>query len=439
MTEIAFSKIVCEFLKGLSQKLSRNINEEPSHKHYIFGADSMVEDIYNGNTSFFSWEDRKVHLVRNSVYHLGKRFFRPADIRENHISWKKSPYKGMVPDSFKGGLTLKDYEAAIKKDPKGVTQRIVEELVENGMKVQLKKFVKHTAKMDECGDPPSINDFYTFRQMMLVVLAVENTTHRPIRFHSVKGVTHDPGDSIGYRDFDDKDGTPTVYHHQMKRLEPGEVLLIPECFILAPLGWDPNEQKEYDPTSAWGNGEIMYAEGIIDLTLLPDFKIIGPSFTPQHLRLRASELPKDSFAARKLDLTKLHAIGKHIFCGSCPYVFGVNEQGVTYLGDILTFGYNEIDISEYDAIEIHELEEETAYIETLHLDDDLKSSEVIMNRGDHLRIENPARAYRLLRIKGHYEAAFDGYSDEIIAHKHRLIQGQMERMREDLCFYQNRL
>jgi hypothetical protein len=155
-----------------------------------------------------------------------------------------------------------------------------------------------------------------------------------------------------------------------------------------------------------------------------------PLFNPQHLRLRETELPKDSLSARKLDLTQLHAIGQHIFCGSCPYVFGLNERGVTFLGDILTFGYNEIDVSEYDAIEIHELEEETTFIETLHLDNELKFSDVTLKRGDSLRIENPARAHRLLKVKGHYEAAYDGYSDEIIAHKHRLIQGQMERMRK---------
>jgi len=417
-----------EIFGWIRKLLVRNISEEPSHKHYIFGADSMVTDIYDGNFAFFSKDPRKVHVIRNSVYHFGKRFFRPADIRESHVSWEESPYKGMVPTDYKEILELVDYVEAIEKHDRNITGKIVQEKEAFGEKLSLKDFVRHHAFKFECWG--GIEDIYTFRQMMLVVLAVENTTQRPIRFHSVKGVIYDPGNSIAFRDFNDKDGTPTECHHPMKRLEPGDVLLIPEFFMLAPLGWNPNDQTGYDPSTAWGDIDIMYDEGGIDLTLLPEFKIIGPSFNPQHLRLRETELPKDSLSARKLDLTKLHAIGKHIFCGSCPYVFGLNERGVAFLGDILTFGYNEIDVSEYDAIEIHELEEETTFIETLHLDNELKFSDVILKRGDSLRIENPAKAHRLLTVKGHYEATYDGYSDEIIAHKHRLIQGQMERMRK---------
>lgn len=428
-----FLSILLQFFGWFSQKFLRNINEEPSHKHYIFFDDSMIRDFYEGDFSFFSKESRNVLDIKNSVFHFGKRFFRPSVINESHDSWGDSPYKGMVPPDYKETLELVDYVAAIEKHDRNITGRIVQEKEELGEKLCLKDFVRHHAYKFECWG--GIEDIYTFRQMILVVLAVENKTTRPVKLRSIKGVAYEPSQGLDFRDFDDKYGIPSEYGHPMKRLEPGEVLLIPEFFMLAPLGWDPNDEVGYKENEAWGNREIMYNEGVIDATLLPEFKIIGPSFQPQYLSLRHSPLPKDSLSARKLDLTKLHAIGKHVFCGSCPYVFGLNEQGVTYLGDILTFGYNEIDISEYDAIEIHELEEETTYIETLHLDDDLKFSEVIMKRGDHLRIENPARAYRLLRVKGHYVAAFDGYSTEIIAHKHRLIQNQMERMRSEASVY----
>lgn len=108
------------------------------------------------------------------------------------------------------------------------------------------------------------------------------------------------------------------------------------------------------------------------------------------------------------DFNNLYSINSYWQCGSCPHLFVINKHGKQkYVRELLKSAsskqrFDTITVpDEIFEIVIRELEDETTYIERIHINSKLYCENVVLRKGESLSI--PVSPDDKLIIRGHYE------------------------------------
>ena len=108
------------------------------------------------------------------------------------------------------------------------------------------------------------------------------------------------------------------------------------------------------------------------------------------------------------DFNNLYSINSYWQCGSCPHLFVINKHGKQkYVRELLKSasfiqGFDTITVpDEIFEIVIRELEDETTYIERIHINGRLYCENVVLRKGESLSII--VSPNDKLIIRGHYE------------------------------------
>jgi hypothetical protein len=414
-------KIVPDLIKIFSK------DEKPSVgvKHLILRSDEQINNLLNRDFSFLRRvENEKVYLIENDVFKFGINNFRNSVKNLTYEDWENSPYADLAnkSDKWSKHFEIDDYEDSIEKHDSEITGRVIQELLDKDLPVDFSKYAKHSVYNFECWG--CVCDVFEFSPMWLVALSIENMTNSPIKLSSINGIGYETNSGLEYRQFSDDLGSPVKIEYPSNQIEPGETIIIPEFFVfpsLEPVG--DIELKTIDKPN-WGSPAVIYHYSRIDFNALDEVNVIGPSFKPTNI-----EIQSKSFSVHDLDFSKMLTISEHLNYGSCPYVFGINSDGVTFLGDILTFGENVIDVSNFNRVEIHEIEEEITHIDSLYLNENLIFKNKTLVKGQKLVIDNLDGSRNKILVKGKYYAEEFSNSEFIIAYKHQLISKKLDQLK----------
>jgi HNH endonuclease len=264
------------------------------------------------------------------------------------------------------------------------------------------------AEENECGTY-CVQESYLTRTPWIAFLELTNVSSARIQLHSVEGLANL---SIGLHQFDLANQATTIRLPRCT-IEPGSSVLIPLALLLSPVGEYGEIQIDVKHLSEFAPSESLV---VLNLTcqssqVSKETVSLGPSFKPVRVFIDGPDFPTIHYI-HPLDLTSIYTIDRVWFCGSCPHLFLIDENGaIGYWGEALATGQNKTVThtltlpSNTNVAILTELEAEITFIESIFLDGKLVSEKKVLNCGDILKI--PLNGARKLSITGYYKPAAD--------------------------------
>ncbi len=259
-----------------------------------------------------------------------------------------------------------------------------------------------------CGEGPTY--FVEMRRPLFVFAELRNTSAESIRLSGL--IVRNDHDLAYVQKFNTwEDGELSLIPYANLSLEPGEVLLVPECTLLSSISHDSME-TEFQELS----GERMEQNEIIGFrssTIEDDFYRFGPVLKLEGFDLEVGHEIK-SVPIHKFTPSKCYVYYRAWMCGSCPHLYVFDNHGSwRYLGEILSeyggenSGREEIFIPEgISKIHIVETDFETSHIEEIEFNGkSLIKSPFLMTQGDSIELEIHGEG--TLCVVGRYQARIE--------------------------------
>lgn len=244
------------------------------------------------------------------------------------------------------------------------------------------------ARNEGCGDG-SITEAFLTRPPWVVFLALTNITSKPIALEKI----------AGQRDLSDRfrplatTKEPWTISMPKCEISPNQSVLVPLSILLGPI--QEVGEAQAGITTLVDRGEFS---GELNLTSISEsgtssLRVVGPSFIPQHLSIKASgslELQE----IHSLDMASVYTIDRVWKCGSCPHLFVITDYGdLHYAGELIAKGQG-IPVSESielpagtSRLLIAELEDEMSFLTEISLDGVVVERDVELKKGDHLELD----------------------------------------------------
>jgi|AntRauTorcE11897_2_1112592.scaffolds.fasta_scaffold00645_11 hypothetical protein len=412
--------LLLEALPTAIQIFKKDDKPTVGFKHLLIKSDDQIESFLKYDYSFLDdFSSKKIYLLENDVFKFGQSNFRKSITRKTYSGWSDTPYRELAekePDKFTKHYDLDDLNDVIYNHDKNISGRILDELSSKGLDFDYSDFARHNIYDFHCHG--TVHEVFDFRAMWMVVLWIENLSQSPIPLESISGLKYETNIGLEYRSFDDESGRIESINYPSNQLQPKENLLVPEFFLMSPIGKSEITETSDLKATNWNFGEKSCSYSSLEISSSEKFDVIGPSFKVDNIKTK-----KDKIEVHRLDLKNLITINEYLNFGCCPYVFGINsDDSVDFLGDILTNKYAKIDIHDYIKVIIWELEEEVTYIEKIIADGRTIARDKILTKNEYISINNETNHISTIEIFGHYEAE-NGYTDSLtnFSCKHNLI------------------
>ena len=259
------------------------------------------------------------------------------------------------------------------------------------------------AENGECGDG-SVTEVFLTRPTWTVFLSVTNISEMPLTFEELIGGADT---NNNYRSFSFPEAVDYIPMPPCE-VSSGQSVLIPLALLLAPIGEIEEQSVEISNLSEPGDSVEVLNLTEFTPSNLQEFRLIGPAFWPQELKVSKSGASITQ-ALHRLNIESVYTIDRVWMCGSCPHLFAHSTDGVwRYLGELIPDGYKRetsqtVNLpSNVIELIIVELEDETSQFEELSIDGHIIASKIELQKGDQLRI--PVASAKTLYIVGSYSS-----------------------------------
>ena len=263
------------------------------------------------------------------------------------------------------------------------------------------------ARVEEFGCADGPNYFVSVRRPLFLFAELRNASEEPVVFSSLIARSDEKYAFVRKLSSWGTGHLLTIDHNNLT-LNPGEVLLVPECVLLSGQSHDP-VHTEFEVESRM-SAERVQSVGYSGAGDSSDFYVIGPASKIEGYKLIVGH---DEFTAaiHPFELEKCYLYFRAWMVGSCPHLYVFDREcGWSYLHEILSDSSpnratcERILLSEdIQRFRIVETDYEHTVIETLKFnDEDLIHKPAILQRGDEMEfsIDGPGT----LVISGWYVA-----------------------------------
>ena len=303
-----------------------------------------------------------------------------------------------------GGATSRPLTAADFCDDGLVPSRVMRRAVEAG----LAPSEIGTACVEEYGCADGPNYFVSMRRPLFLFAELRNASEEPVVF---SGLIARSDETHAFVRKLSSLGTGRVFTIDQNNLtlNPGEVLLVPECVVLSSRSHDPIP-TEFEIESRM-SAERIQSVGFSGAGDSSDFYVIGPALQIEGYNLMVGH-KEFTAAIHQFELDKSYLYFRAWMVGSCPHLYVFDrEYGWSYLHEILSDSSPNCAsceriflFQENRRFRIVETDYEQTVIESLKFNDkDLIHVPAILHRGDEIEfgIEGPGT----LVISGWYDAS----------------------------------
>lgn len=420
-------------LRDLIKVVLKNKKQQVSIQHLVIKSDVIIDEILKGDLSKLCEAiSSKPYLCQNEIFESLKGTNRKTIHRNRFESWDDIP----IIDSRATGdnrfsIEIDDrvlMERSSKYDC-FVTNKIC--LEDPSTKDMPDEFCSITYHHERCGEE-CIVETTEFRQLWLVLLWVCNLSGEPVKIGNCSGKMYYPNVDLEYRNLGYDYGEQYDVNLPLKILQSGESLLIPEFILMAPLEEKTSgETEQLIETENVEAADIGYAYSLSRPKNHNGYKLIGPSLSIKYIQVDGVSVEIHDF-----DPNNLLIISHNFYCGSCPHLLGIDENGIHYIKEILLKSPDIVDVEKFRTIIIAEQEDEITYIEKIICGDKANISVLVenltLNKGEHLIIEIP-NGVRQISILGNYQPRIDIINNERqMEYKYRLISSLSNKLEQKL-------
>ena len=284
-----------------------------------------------------------------------------------------------------GGEASRPLIAADFCDNGLVPSRVMRQAVEAG----LPPSEIGSARVEEFGCADGPNYFVSMRRPLFLFAELRNTSEEPIVFSSLIARSDEEYAFVRKLSSWGTGHLLTIDYNNLT-LNPGEVLLVPECVVLSGQSHDPMH-TEFEVESRM-SAEQVQSVGFSGAGDSSDFYLIGPASKIEGYKLIVGHADFTA-AIHPFELDKCYLYFRAWMVGSCPHLYVFDREcGWSYLHEILSDSSpncatcERVFLSEYiQRFRIVETDYEYTIIETLKFDDeDLIHEPAVLQRGDEM-------------------------------------------------------
>ncbi len=379
--------LICLDNEAARDLIAANKDQIPFRYDYLLKNDvfRFMAEVLDDNLPF-SWTGSD-----NQLGHYRGRgdYSSLEDFHDQHPEFEKQFSRPLTAtDIVEGGL---------------VPSKMMRKIVDNGFPPS--ELGKVCAEVDDCGG--GVSYFVAMRRPLFVFAEIRNTSSEQFRLSGL--VTRKDKDRPFVCKFDDWDeGKLAAIPYGNLVLNPGEVLLIPECVLLSSQNHDPlnTEFVEMEDMSH----EQMQAVGFRTTAMKDDFYRFGPALKLEGFDLEVGNEIRN-VPIHRFDPSKCYVYYRAWMCGSCPHLYVFDKHtGWKYLGEILAKSTNNgsrterVSIPEgVTRIRIVETDFEITHIESIdYRDQQLVERPIRLRQGDSLELE--VNGPGILSVIGRYHA-----------------------------------
>ena len=303
-----------------------------------------------------------------------------------------------------GGETSRPLNTADFCDDGLVPSRVMRQAVEAG----LPPSEIGNACVEEYGCADGPNYFASVRRPLFLFAELRNDSEEPVVFSSL--IARSDEESAFVRKLSTcGTGHLLTVDHSNLTLNPGDILLVPECVVLSGQSYDPMHTEfevEYEMSE-----EQVQSVGLCGAGDSSDFYVIGPASIIEGYKLIVDH-NEVTATIHPFELDKCYLYFRAWMVGSCPHLYVFDqERGWSYIREILSDSSpnratcERLFMSEnIQRLRIVETDYESTVIENLKFNDEsLIHEPAILQRGDEMEfsIDGPGT----LVISGWYDAS----------------------------------
>jgi len=296
---------------------------------------------------------------------------------------------------------------------------------------------------EKCGSCGNIQEMVRFRNINLLLLAVENISDDILQLESFKGPFNQSKDFIPVKYSEAISYTAEDSRFPSMLIKPKQTVLIPQAILLEPLeGYNPESIRE-EVVKIEHYGGIHFSHVVEKNNWQDKVEIIGPYNIVNEIFFLDTQKEGKNLPIHQFDFSNLYLIQKYWYCGSCPHIFVKNiyNNKWNYLTDTLTgSAKDEIYIheinDEVDQIRIWEIEDEVSYFKNIDIFEGnnnlIKSlSNLKLNKEEYIYIElkDKVNFPIKLKISGYYTPLTKTSTEiEAIQYRNILIKKALKRL-----------
>lgn len=253
--------------------------------------------------------------------------------------------------------------------------------------------------------------YVKMRRPLFVFAELRNTSDKRMRLSSI--LVRNGNKETFFNSFDNWVGGQVreAYYDNLE-LEPGEVVLIPECVLLSAPDSDPAStdfEDQYELSS-----EQNQLIGMVSSSSVPDYFWFGPSVKVVGFGLDVSG-EEYSVPIHAFDPAKCYVYYRAWMCGSCPHLYGYEDGiGWRYLGELVSTSKNGETVSEeillpenISLIRIVETDFEVSCIKKVqHNGLNVLEGPIHLQRGSEFEVDLESRG-GILVVTGWYKAVIE--------------------------------
>jgi len=408
LNTIELARETISMLSKIIKIVMRDNKPYISIKHLVVKSDFVVKEILNEKfqSLYNEFHSTHIYLQPNEIFDYLKNIYRDHVIINYYNSWDETPVSDLrdkESNMYEKNINFQELKNLSKKFEPMITDRIIEDLKSKGKKIEPNYFCKVTYFYEECGG--CVKQIIEFKPIWLVLLWIENISDGPVEIEGYTGKMYYPNSGLEYREYespshDKSEGEDYSRNIPLDVLQKGESILIPEYILLAPIEsyiTEDNKELKYDNFGEFG---FLYNFTTINRTK-DKFYLLGSS-----LRIKEIKLARKTEKVHEFDVTNMLTVSERFNVGSCPYAIGYKDNEFIYIKDILSKGYEVINIRSYKYIIIAEIEDEITLLEKVIIRNGSSQktalTDEILKKGDFIVINNSERNTRLFLYGKYY-------------------------------------
>jgi len=411
MFDLNTIKIAIETIPMLSKIIKivmRHNKPLISIKHLVVKSDFVIKEILNEKfkSLYNEFHSKHIYLHPNEIFAYLRKIYRDHVIINYYNSWNETPVSDLrdkESNMYEKNINFQELKNLSKKFDPMITNKIIEDLKSIGKIIEPNHFCEVTYFYEECGG--GVEEIIKFKPIWLVLLWIENISDGPVEIEGYTGKMYYPNSGLEYREYetpshDKSEGEDYSINIPLNVLQKGESILIPEYILLAPIEsyiTEDNIELKYDDFGP----EFGFTYNFTNNRTKDKFYLLGPS-----LRIKEIKLARKTVKVHGFDVTNMLTVSERFNVGSCPYAIGYKDDEFIYIKDILSKGYEAINIRSYKYIIIAEIEDEITLLEKVIICNGSSQKTVLTNeileKGDFMVINNSERNIRLFLYGKYY-------------------------------------
>ena len=394
-----------------------------SLNHLVVKSDFVIEEILNEKfeSLYNEFYSKRIYLHPNEIFAYLREIFRSHVNTNLYNSWEETPVahlRDKESNMYEKNIDLQELKSLSKKYDPMITNKIIEDLKAKLITIEPDHFCEVTYFYEACGDG-GVTEIIRFRPIWLVLLWIQNVSDGPVEIEGYTGKMYFPNSELECREYErsshtQSEGEDYSRNIPLSALQKEESILIPEYILLAPIKsyiTENNKELKYDNFGF----EFGFSYNFTNIRTQDKFYLLGPS-----LRIKGIKLRRKMEEVHRFDVTNMLTVSERFCVGSCPYAIGYKDDKFFYIKDLLSKGYEEINIQNYKYIIIAEIEDEITLLEKVIISNGSSQKTVLTNgilgKGDFVVFNNAEKNIWLFlygkyypkhhEVKGKYLSAY---------------------------------